>query len=147
MARISGVDLPGRKHIVIALQYIYGIGPHRAREICEKAEVTASKKADDLDENEVRKIRETIEGNYKVEGDARRAACSAASWAANGVDLREPLKPTLPDDAHAIVFPCGSLMLTIVLLKLDLMWAWACAMFFFSRRRGFLAPDLVFGTD
>jgi small subunit ribosomal protein S13 len=72
MARISGVDLPGRKHIVIALQYIYGIGPHRAKEICEKAEINAAKKADDLDENEVRKIRETIEANYKVEGDARR---------------------------------------------------------------------------
>jgi small subunit ribosomal protein S13 len=72
MARISGVDLPGRKHIVIALQYIYGIGPHRAKEICERAEIVPSKKADDLDENEVRKIRETIEGNYKVEGDARR---------------------------------------------------------------------------
>ena len=67
-----------------------------------------------------------------------------ASWAANGVDLREPLKPTLPDVAHAIVLPWGSVMVTIVLLKLDLMWAWACAMFFFSRRRGFLAP-LFFG--
>ncbi len=72
MARISGVDLPGRKHIWIALQYIYGIGPHRAKLICEQAEVSSSKRADDLDENEVRKIRETIEANYKVEGDARR---------------------------------------------------------------------------
>src|SRR5215207_541697 len=78
---------------------------------------------------------------------ARRAACSAASWAANGVDLREPLKPTLPDDAHAIVLPWGSVMVTIVLLKLDLMWAWACAMFFFSRRRGFLAPDFFGGKS
>src|SRR5919197_693413 len=78
---------------------------------------------------------------------ARRAACSAASCAANGVDLREPLKPTLPADAHAIVFPCGSVMVTTVLLKLDLMWAWACAMFFFSRRRGFFAPPFFGGNS
>src|ERR671914_829841 len=78
---------------------------------------------------------------------ARRAACSAASWAANGVDLREPLKPTLPDDAHAIVLPWGSVMVTIVLLKLDLMWAWAWGMFFFSRRRGFLAPVFFGGKS
>jgi hypothetical protein len=67
--------------------------------------------------------------------------------AANGVDLREPLNPTLPDVAHAIVLPWGSVMVTIVLLKLDLMWAWACAMFFFSRRRGFLAPDFFGGKS
>jgi small subunit ribosomal protein S13 len=72
MARIAGVDLPGRKHIWIALQYIYGIGPHRAQLICQQAEIDKTKKADDLDENEVRKIRETIEASYKVEGDARR---------------------------------------------------------------------------
>src|SRR5919106_1466019 len=77
---------------------------------------------------------------------ARRAACSAASCAANGVDLREPLKPTLPDDAQAIVLPAGSVMVTIVLLKLDLMWACAWAMFFFSRRRGFLAPPFFGGN-
>src|SRR5215213_99051 len=78
---------------------------------------------------------------------ARRAACSAASWAANGVDLREPLNPTLPDVAHAIVLPWGSVMVTIVLLKLDLMWAWACAMFFFSRRLDFLAPVFFGGKS
>jgi hypothetical protein len=55
------------------------------------------------------------------------------------------LKPTLPEDAHEIVFPCGSLMVTIVLLKLDLMWAWAWAMFFFSRLRGFLAAPFLGG--
>ena len=52
---------------------------------------------------------------------ARLAACSAASCAANGVDLREPLKPTFPLDAQLIVFPCGSVMLTIVLLNVLLM--------------------------
>src|SRR5512139_3126497 len=72
MARIAGVDLPGRKHTVIALQYIYGIGPTRAREICKITGIAESKRADDLDENEVRKIRETIDQNFKVEGDLRR---------------------------------------------------------------------------
>ncbi|MCB9707665.1 MAG: 30S ribosomal protein S13 [Myxococcales bacterium] len=72
MARIAGVDIPGRKHITIALRYIYGIGPVRAREICEKANISPSKLADKLDEAEIRRIREVIDGNFKVEGDLRR---------------------------------------------------------------------------
>ncbi len=72
MARIAGIDLPGRKHTVIALQYIYGIGPQRAKQICELTGIPESKKADDLDDGEVRKIRETIDLHYKVEGDLRR---------------------------------------------------------------------------
>src|SRR5215472_9035972 len=54
---------------------------------------------------------------------ARRAHASAASWAAKGVDLREPLKPTLPAEAQASTLPSGSLMETIVLLNELLMWA------------------------
>lgn len=57
---------------------------------------------------------------------ALRAAFSAASWAANGVDFREPLKPTCPDDAQAMTLPCGSVMVTIVLLNVLLMWAAPC---------------------
>ncbi|MEO0324623.1 MAG: 30S ribosomal protein S13 [Myxococcota bacterium] len=72
MARIAGIDLPGRKHTVIALQYIYGIGPQRAKQICELTGIPESKKADDLDDGEVRRIRETIDLHYKVEGDLRR---------------------------------------------------------------------------
>jgi small subunit ribosomal protein S13 len=72
MARISGVDLPGRKHIVIALQYIYGIGSLRAKEICARSEIPENRLADQLDEAEVRRIREVIDANYKVEGDLRR---------------------------------------------------------------------------
>jgi len=72
MARISGVDLPGRKHLFIALQYIYGIGPKSAEQICLQTGISRNKKADDLDDNEVRKIRETIDQNFKVEGDLRR---------------------------------------------------------------------------
>jgi small subunit ribosomal protein S13 len=72
MARIAGVDLPGRKHVVIALQYIFGIGPQRAHMICEKAEIPTTKLAETLDENEVKRIREVIDANFKVEGDLRR---------------------------------------------------------------------------
>ncbi len=72
MARIAGVDLPGRKHTVIALQYIYGIGPHRAHFICEQTGIPKEKRAETLDENEIKKIRECIDQNFKVEGDLRR---------------------------------------------------------------------------
>jgi small subunit ribosomal protein S13 len=72
MARISGVDLPGRKHIVISLRYLFGIGPKSASEICKAAEIPANKVTDTLDESELRRIREIIEASYKVEGDLRR---------------------------------------------------------------------------
>jgi small subunit ribosomal protein S13 len=57
---------------VIALQYIYGIGPHHAKQICATANIPESKRADELDENDVRKIRDCIDQNFKVEGDLRR---------------------------------------------------------------------------
>ncbi len=72
MARIAGVDIPGRKHVVIALQYIYGIGPQRAQEICTQSGIPQNKRAEDLDEGEVKRIRDAIDQNYKVEGDLRR---------------------------------------------------------------------------
>src|SRR5689334_22144432 len=71
---------------------------------------------------------------------ALRAAFSAAICAANGVDLREPLKPTWPAEAQLITFPLGSVIDTIVLLNVLLMCAAPCATFFFSLRRTFLAP-------
>jgi small subunit ribosomal protein S13 len=72
MARISGVDLPRRKAVPYALPYIFGIGPTTAREICQKAGIPFSKKVDELTESEVKAIRDTIDGGYKVEGDLRR---------------------------------------------------------------------------
>src|SRR5205823_10093055 len=71
---------------------------------------------------------------------ARRAHCSAAIWAANGVDLREPLKPTLPADAQARTLPCRSVIETIVLLNELLMWAMPTVTFLRSRRRGRRPP-------
>lgn len=72
MARISGIDLPPAKRVVISLQYIYGIGPSTAHDICELAGIELVTRTKDLTEDQTRKIREVIEGSYKVEGDLRR---------------------------------------------------------------------------
>jgi len=72
MARIAGVDLPREKHIEVSLQYIFGIGKTTAKKILEKASVKPVTRTKDLTDDEVRRIRETIEQNYEVEGDLRR---------------------------------------------------------------------------
>src|SRR5690606_19126129 len=72
MARISGIDLPRRKAIAYALPYIYGIGPTTARKICAAAGIPENKRVDDLSDSDVKALRDTIEGGFKVEGDARR---------------------------------------------------------------------------
>jgi small subunit ribosomal protein S13 len=72
MARIAGVDLPKNKRMEIAMTYIYGIGHSLARRVLKKADVSFDKRSDDLDEGEVKRIREVLEGEYKVEGDLRR---------------------------------------------------------------------------
>ena len=72
MARIAGVDLPRRKHIQIALTYIYGIGRSSARKICEKVKVEPTRKAEELTDAEVKNIRDFINDEYHVEGDLRR---------------------------------------------------------------------------
>jgi small subunit ribosomal protein S13 len=73
MARIAGVDLPRNKRIEIALTYIYGLGRHASNVVLKHAGVSPDKRSDDLDENDVRKIRDAIEAtNYRVEGDLRR---------------------------------------------------------------------------
>jgi len=73
MARIAGVDLPRNKRMEIALTYLYGIGRVLSRKILVAAEVPLDKRTDDLDDNEARRIRETIEQQgLKVEGDLRR---------------------------------------------------------------------------
>lgn len=72
MARIAGVDLPRNKRMEIALTYIYGIGKALAVEILNRAGVALDKRSDDLEEAEIRKIRDVIEADFKVEGDLRR---------------------------------------------------------------------------
>ena len=72
MARIAGVNIPTNKRIVVALTYIFGIGNTKAREICQKAGVRDESRVNQLAEAEVGRLREIIDGEYRVEGDLRR---------------------------------------------------------------------------
>ena len=72
MARISGVNIPTNKRVLVALTYIYGIGPKIAGEICSEASIDLSKRVNQLTDEEVNKIREIIDQKHQVEGDLRR---------------------------------------------------------------------------
>ena len=72
MARIAGVNLPTNKRVVIALQYIHGIGQQKAREIVEKVHIDSARRVSQLSDAEVLQIREVIDHDYVVEGDLRR---------------------------------------------------------------------------
>ncbi len=72
MARIAGVNIPTQKRVVIGLRYSYGIGPTKAQMICEKLSIPAEKRVNQLTDDEVRQIRETIDADLKVEGDLPR---------------------------------------------------------------------------
>ena len=71
MARIAGVDLPRNKRIEFALQYIYGIGPHKAKEILDSSSVDPNTRVNKLSEEQVISIRNQIADNYNVEGELR----------------------------------------------------------------------------
>ena len=72
MARISGVNIPSGKRVQVALTYIFGIGPTRAKKICEDAKLDPSKRVNALTEQELTIIRDLIDKSYVVEGDLRR---------------------------------------------------------------------------
>lgn len=72
MARISGVDLPRDKRIVVALTYIYGIGPTSAAKILEAAQLDQSVRVSDLSDADAARLREIVERDFRVEGDLRR---------------------------------------------------------------------------
>lgn len=72
MARISGVNIPTGKRVVIALTYIHGIGPAISKQICEKVGIRPEVRVNQLSDAEVIRIRETIDSDYAVEGDLRR---------------------------------------------------------------------------
>lgn len=72
MARIAGVNIPTNKRVVIALQYIHGIGPKVASDIIEKSNIEAARRVNELTDSEVLQIREVIDRDYMVEGDLRR---------------------------------------------------------------------------
>ena len=72
MARIAGVNIPTNKRTIVALQYIHGIGPAKAREIMEKTGIPNERRVAQLSDQEVLQIREVIDRDYQVEGDLRR---------------------------------------------------------------------------
>lgn len=73
MARIAGVNIPTNKRVEISLRYIFGIGPVNAKEICKMAGISSERRVNQLSDEEVLRIREIIDKNYRVEGDLRRA--------------------------------------------------------------------------
>jgi small subunit ribosomal protein S13 len=72
VARIAGVNIPTNKRVVIALQYIHGIGQTKAQEICAKVSIPDQRRVNQLTDSEVIQIREVIDRDYMVEGDLRR---------------------------------------------------------------------------
>ena len=72
MARLAGVDLPRNKRMEVALTYIYGIGPTRAKELLEKTGISPDLRTDNLDDDQLSALRDAIEATWKVEGDLRR---------------------------------------------------------------------------
>ena len=72
MARISGVNIPTNKRVHIALTYIYGIGEKTAKDICSSASIDFSKRVNELNDEQLNKIRELIDNDHVVEGDLRR---------------------------------------------------------------------------
>jgi small subunit ribosomal protein S13 len=72
LARIAGVNIPTNKRVEVALQYIHGIGPKRAKDIMSKVGLDDARRVNQLTDQEVLQIRETIDKDYRVEGDLRR---------------------------------------------------------------------------
>ena len=72
MARIAGVEIPRDKRVEISLRYLYGIGPTLARKIIQKTKINPDTRVKDLTEDEVSRLREAVEKEYKVEGELRK---------------------------------------------------------------------------
>jgi small subunit ribosomal protein S13 len=72
VARIAGVNIPSNKRVLVSLRYIYGIGPTKARDICTTLNIGEDKRVNQLSDDEIGKIRELIDKDFRVEGDLRR---------------------------------------------------------------------------
>jgi len=72
VARIAGVNIPTNKRVLVSLRYIFGIGPQNAKEICGKLGIPDERRVNQLTDDEVLRIREMIDRDYRVEGDLRR---------------------------------------------------------------------------
>src|SRR5207302_1852647 len=89
MARISGVDIPREKRLVVSLTYIFGVGDTIAKQVCEATGIDANTRVRDLTDEEVARLRGFIDQNYKVEGDLRRDVAqdmegNVLAWASAG---------------------------------------------------------------
>ncbi|MDO9500918.1 30S ribosomal protein S13 [Falsiroseomonas sp.] len=72
MARIAGVNIPTNKRVLISLRYIYGIGPQNAKVICEQLGIPEDRRVNQMTDDEILRVRELIDRDYRVEGDLRR---------------------------------------------------------------------------
>jgi len=72
VARIAGVNIPTNKRVLISLRYIYGIGPQNAKKICDMVGIPEARRVNQLTDEEIVKLREVIDRDYRVEGDLRR---------------------------------------------------------------------------
>ncbi len=72
MARIAGVNIPTNKRVTISLRYIFGIGPQKAQDICSKLNIPDDRRVNQLSDDEILRLRELIDRDYRVEGDLRR---------------------------------------------------------------------------
>jgi small subunit ribosomal protein S13 len=72
VARIAGVNIPANKRVLISLRYIFGIGPSNAKVICDQLGIAEERRVNQLSDDEILKIRELIDREYRVEGDLRR---------------------------------------------------------------------------
>ncbi len=72
MARIAGVNIPTTKRVVIGLTYVFGIGPAKAQQICTQLGIPAERRVNEMSDDEILKVRELIDRDYRVEGDLRR---------------------------------------------------------------------------
>ncbi len=72
MARIAGVNIPTNKRVVIGLTYIFGIGPKKAQDICSQLGIPAERRVNEMSDDEILKVRELIDRDFRVEGDLRR---------------------------------------------------------------------------
>lgn len=76
MPRVLGIDIPGKKRLEYALQYIYGIGPTLAKELIVKAKLDPTKKADGLTDEDIQRLVAVLQSEYMIEGDLRRDVSS-----------------------------------------------------------------------
>ncbi len=72
MARIAGVNIPTTKRVVIGLTYVFGIGPAKAQQICTQLNIPAERRVNEMSDDEILRVRELIDRDYRVEGDLRR---------------------------------------------------------------------------